>query len=51
MFLLSVVLFFTPFSYYFMVSSLVARFDQKDILSLRAPKFVGLHNYLDIFAK
>jgi multiple sugar transport system permease protein len=49
-FVLPAVLFFALFSYYPMVSSFVASFHQKDILSLRAPKFVGLQNFASIFS-
>ena len=48
-FVLPAVLFFALFSYYPMISSFVASFHQKDILSLRAPKFIGLQNFAYIF--
>ena len=49
-FVLPAVLFFALFSYYPMVSSFVASLHQKDILSLRAPKFVGFQNFAAIFS-
>jgi multiple sugar transport system permease protein len=49
LFVLPAVAFFALFSYYPMVSSFVASFHSKDILSLKAPRFIGLQNYLYIF--
>lgn len=48
-FVFPAIAFFALFSYYPMVSSFVASFHQKDILSLRAPQFVGFQNYVSIF--
>jgi len=48
-FVLPAVLFFALFSYFPMISSFVASFHAKDILSLKAPKFIGLQNYIYIF--
>jgi multiple sugar transport system permease protein len=50
LFVLPAVLFFALFSYYPMIDSFWASFHEKDILSLKAPRFVGLRNYADIFA-
>jgi multiple sugar transport system permease protein len=48
-FVLPAVLFFALFSYSPMASSFAASFHQKDILSLRAPKFVAFQNFADTF--
>lgn len=48
-FVLPAVLFFALFSYFPMISSFVASFHAKDILSLKAPKFIGFQNYVHIF--
>jgi multiple sugar transport system permease protein len=48
-FVLPAVLFFALFSYFPMINSFVASFHAKDILSLKAPKFIGLQNYIYLF--
>ena len=48
-FVLPAVLFFALFSYFPIINSFVASFHAKDILSLKAPKFIGFQNYIYIF--
>ena len=48
-FVLPAVLFFALFSYFPMITSFVTSFHAKDILSLKAPKFIGFQNYIYIF--
>ena len=48
-FVLPAVLFFALFSYYPMITSFVASFHFKDIISLKPPRFIGFKNYVDIF--
>ena len=47
--MLPAVAFFALFSYFPMISSFVASFHFKDIISLKPPRFIGFKNYIDIF--
>ncbi|RKX75337.1 MAG: sugar ABC transporter permease [Spirochaetes bacterium] len=48
-FVLPAVIFFALFSYLPMINSFIASFHSKDIISLKAPVFVGFKNYIHIF--
>lgn len=48
-FTLPAIIFFAVFSFYPMVNAFWTSFFKKELLSLKAPKFVGLNNYIYLF--